>query len=289
MHSTGSINSRNASSDTFRRLKFLPLGRRSVTGAETIQRTDNRNSKGTCLLPLSENNASDFVDTPLLPGSELARRALVTATLGATGLLLMWLGIGLVHSGGLAGIDLWVMEALHDRLDPNNPIGPSWLEGAFRDVTALGSNTVIAVVTIAGAAFMIASGRTGPGILLATTMLGAFLLNQALKSTFARERPDFISDSVMIESSSFPSSHAMLGATLYLLLAAITAREIAEPRLRAAFFLVGAGVAAAVGFSRVYLGAHWPSDVLAGWALGAAVALAAWQMARSPRPPGMAE
>lgn len=237
-------------------------------------------------MPLSENNASDFVDTPRLPGSDPARQALVTATLGATGLLLLWIGIGLVHSGGLAGIDLWLMEAMHDSLDPNNPIGPSWLEGVIRDVTALGSNTIIAAVTIASAAFMIATGRTGPGVLLATTMLGAFLLNQVLKSVFQRERPDFISDSVQIESSSFPSSHAMLGAALYLLLAAIAAREIAEPRIRVAIFLLGAGIVVAVGCSRVYLGAHWPSDVLAGWALGAALTLAAWQMARSPRPPG---
>lgn len=228
---------------------------------------------------------SDFVDSPRLPGCALVRTALVIATLGTSALLVMWIVVGLLTPGGLAAIDHRVLDMLHNIYDPNDPIGPAWLEGAMRDVSALGSNTVILFVSIASAVILVMMHRIGPAVLLASTMIAAFLTNTILKTIFSRERPDYLSLTVNIETASFPSSHAMLSAALYLLLASITAREIADRRL-ATFIMISAGVTMlAVGFSRVYLGAHWPSDVLAGWLLGSAAVLAAWQMARSPTPP----
>lgn len=230
-------------------------------------------------------NPSDFVDSPRLPGCAIVRKALVISTLSATGLLAMWLVIGLLTRGGLAAIDLRVLEVLHNIYDPNDPIGPAWLESAMRDISALGSNTIVLVITLTAATVLAIMHRIGPAVMLVTTMIATYVLNAVLKQIFDRDRPDFLAASVNVETASFPSSHAMLSATLYLLLAGIAVREIADRRLAVTLLSCAAIVALAVGFTRVYLGAHWPSDVLAGWLLGSAASLAAWQLARSPTPP----
>lgn len=227
----------------------------------------------------------DFVDNPRLPGCALVRRGLVAVTLGATALMLGWLLIGLLTQGGLAAIDHAVLEALHSDQDPNDPIGPAWLESAMRDISALGSNTVVACLAIIGGVLLALTHRLGPGVLLVTTTFAAFVINAVLKVLFERDRPDFLSQTLLIETSSFPSSHAMLSTVLYLLMAAIATREIADKRLGTGLIALGTIVAAMVGLTRVYLGAHWPSDVLAGWLIGAGIALAAWQMARAPTSP----
>lgn len=227
----------------------------------------------------------DFVDNPRLPGCTLVRQSLVIVTLSATGLLAIWLLIGLLSPGGLAAIDYRVLAMLHNVFDPNDPIGPDWLESAMRDVTSLGSNIVVIIITMAVATLLAMTYRIGPAILLVSAIFATYLLNTVLKAVFDRTRPDFLAQSIDIETSSFPSSHAMMSAVLYLLLAAIAAREIADRRLATALIVIASLLAVAVGATRVYLGAHWPSDVLAGWLLGAAAALAAWQLARSPTPP----
>ncbi len=230
-------------------------------------------------------NPRDFVDNPRLPGCALVRRGLVAVTLGATALMLGWLLIGLLTQGGLAAIDHAVLEALHSDQDPNDPIGPAWLESAMRDISALGSNTIVACLAIIGGVLLALTHRLGPGVLLVTTTFAAFVINVVLKVLFERDRPDFLSQTLLIETSSFPSSHAMLSTVLYLLIAAIATREIADKRLGTGLIALGTIVAAMVGLTRVYLGAHWPSDVLAGWLIGAGIALAAWQMARAPTSP----
>ena len=241
--------------------------------------------RNTTPLTANETEQNDYVDSSELPGSELARRGLLLATLAATGMLLAWLASGLLSQAGLAGLDHALMQALHDEIYPSDPIGPEWLENALRDISALGSNIIVVLATVTAATLLVMRNRQGPAVLLLVTVAAAFMLNWALKGMFDRERPDFLSYSVSVESSSFPSSHAMLGAVLYLLIAAIVTREYASRQWGVLVMSIGIFIAFAIGFSRIYLGAHWPSDVLAGWALGAACALAAWQLARTPQPP----
>lgn len=228
---------------------------------------------------------SEFVDNPRLPGAALVRRGLVAATLCSTAMLALWLIVGLFTPGGLAAIDHRMMASLHGIVDPNDPIGPAWLEGAMRDITGLGSNTILVVLTLAAATLLARLHRLGPAVLLTTAMIAAFLFNTILKHVFDRERPDFLAASVTVDTSSFPSSHAMLSAVFYLLLAAIAAREISDRKLSIALLSAAGMLTLLIGVTRVYLGAHWPSDVLAGWLLGTAIALAGWQLARSPTPP----
>lgn len=239
----------------------------------------------TTQLTANETEQHDFVDSSELPGSELARRGLLLATLAATAMLLAWLAAGLLSQSGLAGLDNALMQSLHDEIYPSDPIGPDWLENAFRDISALGSNIIVVLLSATAAVLLIMTHRQGSAVLLLVTVAAAFMLNWALKGMFDRERPDFLSYSVSVETSSFPSSHAMLGAVVYLLIAAIAARELTSRQAGVMAMSMGILIAFAIGFSRIYLGAHWPSDVLAGWALGAACALAAWQLARTPRPP----
>lgn len=233
----------------------------------------------------NETNPTDFVDDPGLPGCALVHGALVHVTLAATGLVVAWLAMGLVNAGGLAAIDHAVMVALHETFDPSDPIGPPWLDGAMRDISALGSNTVLVGLVAVAAVLLAMTHRLGPAVMLASTTAAVLLLNVVLKSVFGRVRPDFLADSVMVETSSFPSSHAMISAVVYLLLAGIAAREMAGPARVVTTIGLGVALVIAIGFSRVYLGAHWPSDVLAGWLIGALGALVAWRLARAPKPP----
>ena len=101
-------------------------------------------------------------------------------------------------------------------------------------------------------------------------------LSQGLKALFGRERPDVALRAVEAMNPSFPSGHAMLSAAVFLTLGVLSAHYVGRKRVKA--YVVAAALTATllVGVTRVYLGVHWPSDVLAGWALGAAWAMACW-------------
>jgi len=114
--------------------------------------------------------------------------------------------------------------------------------------------------------------------LVAATVAGA-MFNTGLKQVFARARPDLVPHEVIVTNASFPSGHAFGAAMIYLTLAALLSRRIQQPAARVLLLVLAIGVTAAVGVSRVALGVHWPSDVLAGWAAGAAWALASWMIA----------
>src|SRR5215510_15424411 len=98
---------------------------------------------------------------------------------------------------------------------------------------------------------------------------GGLVVASLIKDLVARPRPDILMHSVYVSSFSFPSGHAMMSAVTYLTLGALTAREFKRPLLKAYVMALAVIVTLLVGLSRVYLGVHWPSDVLAGWSLGA--------------------
>lgn len=168
--------------------------------------------------------------------------------------------------------------------------GTGWFGTAMRDATALGSATVLTLVTLLAAGFLLSSRKPAAAAFLAFAIgLGA-LLAGLLKLAFARPRPEFVAHLVDASGASFPSGHAMNSAVVYLTLGALLAR--AERRRLVRLYLIGAAIllAVLVGVSRVYLGVHWPSDVVAGWcvgaawALGCALAVRALQRARRVEP-----
>ncbi len=176
--------------------------------------------------------------------------------------------------------DAAVLTFLRLPEDTSTPIGPAWLLNAMTDITALGGYAVLTLLTIAAALYRFARDDRATGlIILAAIGSGAFLGN-LLKLGFDRPRPDIVEHLTHAASSSFPSGHATLSAVTYLTLGALMARGQPGARLKALVLGGAILLTILVGFSRVYLGVHWPTDVLAGWCLGAAWAALWWLVLR---------
>jgi undecaprenyl-diphosphatase len=185
-----------------------------------------------------------------------------------------------VMEGKTLRFDEWALKALRRRDDPARPIGPDWLAEMARDVTALGGVAVLALLTLAVAGFLWLRNMRGAMSLVLVATLGGLIESTLLKALFDRPRPSLVPHLTQTFTSSFPSGHSMLSATVFLTLGALLGRFVNEVRLKAYFLLVALVLTIAVGVSRVYLGVHYPTDVLAGWAAGLAWALACWLVAR---------
>jgi undecaprenyl-diphosphatase len=107
-------------------------------------------------------------------------------------------------------------------------------------------------------------------------VLGGTALNSLLKLVFARPRPDLVTPLTQVLTLSFPSGHAALSAIGYLTLGALLAQAQASRAIRIYFIVVAVALTLLVGVSRVYLGVHYPTDVLAGWCIGLAWAAICW-------------
>jgi undecaprenyl-diphosphatase len=184
-----------------------------------------------------------------------------------------------VTGGSAQPIDERLMRALRVSGDPSQPVGPSWLPGAVRDITALGSAPVLVIVVLTVAGALAARRQYHAVVLLLASTIGGILLNDALKGVFARPRPEAALHLTEVRSMSFPSGHAMESAVIYLTLAALLARLVESRTLRLYFLSVAALITLLVGLSRVYLGVHYPSDVLGGWIAGLAWAILCWTVA----------
>ncbi len=101
-------------------------------------------------------------------------------------------------------------------------------------------------------------------------------LNEVLKAAFARPRPDPVYQAARVFTSSFPSEHAELSAIAYLTIAALLAHSQASFKTGLYFIVPAVLLTVLIGVSRVYLGVHYPTDVLGGWCVGAAWALGCW-------------
>ncbi|MFC4175473.1 phosphatase PAP2 family protein [Microvirga sp. GCM10011540] len=184
-----------------------------------------------------------------------------------------------VSEGETHALDQSLLLALRDPANLANPLGPGWLEEAARDITGLGGYAVLAIITWATWAYLMMVGKRGAALLVLVSIIGGTLLSHGLKLGFERPRPDLVPHATQVYTASFPSGHAMMSAITYLTLGALLARVEKSRRTRA--FVMGLAVAMTllVGASRVYLGVHWPSDVLAGWSVGAAWASFCWFVA----------
>ena len=192
------------------------------------------------------------------------------------------LGFGLlteeVLEGDTAAFDRVVVVALRSNGDLGDPIGPAWLEEGARDVTALGSFAFLGILTFGVVGYLLLTRRPSLAGLVAAAVLGGVLISNVLKLVFERARPD-LPTTVKVFTASFPSGHATLSAISFLTLGALLAQATPDPRLKAYFALLAIVLTVAVGTSRVYLGVHFASDVLAGWCIGSAWALLCWTVA----------
>jgi undecaprenyl-diphosphatase len=163
--------------------------------------------------------------------------------------------------------------------DTSDPIGPQWVEEMGRDLTALGGFTILTGLTIATFGVALFFRKPKLAALIAVSIFSGMLIMKFAKSSFDRPRPDLVPHGVVVSNASFPSGHTTMAAIVYLTLGVLLARTQTNRALRIYIISLSAIIAILVGVSRVYLGVHWPTDVLAGWTLGAAWALGVWLVA----------
>ena len=183
-----------------------------------------------------------------------------------------------IVEGETHAFDETILRALRSATDPGDPIGPAWLEIVFRDLTALGSITVLTVVTLVVLGYLLIDGKRSAALFVLVSVAGGALLVDAVKLFIARPRPDLVAHLVQVQTYSFPSGHATASAVTFLTLGTLLGRVLGRKRLKAYVLGTAMALTLLVGASRVYLGVHWPSDVLAGWSLGAAWAMLCWQV-----------
>lgn len=194
----------------------------------------------------------------------------------------VWLFVviaGEVLEGNTQAFDRNLLLAMR-RPGDRSPIGPPGLQETARDITALGGATVLGLLTLTTGGFLLLDGKKHLAIFVYGSVVSGFLVSTVLKNLFQRARPDLVPYAANFSTTSFPSGHSMLSALTYLTPGALLARAQERKRLKAYFLLVAATLTFLVGLSRVYLGVHWPTDVLAGWTAGASWAILCWLAAR---------
>jgi undecaprenyl-diphosphatase len=221
----------------------------------------------------------------LIQPTQLATRVIrwVRRHTSATALLFLMTGLGTwafvavaseVLEGETLGFDRTVMNWLRNA--DGQALGPAWFGELARDITALGSLGVLSGIALTLAGFLWLDRQRHVAVfLLASTTLGA-LVSFGLKALIARPRPDLFEPAVATFSKSFPSGHSAMSALVFLTLGVLLSRL--QTKFATKVYLIAtAGFATLmVGMSRIYLGVHWPTDVVAGWALGSAWAAASW-------------
>jgi undecaprenyl-diphosphatase len=182
-----------------------------------------------------------------------------------------------VTEGDTLHLDERILMAMRVPGDPTRAVGPAWVEEAFRDFTGLGGVGVLGLLTIAALGYLWLRGMRRAVLYVLLAIGGGLLISLALKAGFQRPRPELVSHGARVYTASFPSGHSMLSAIVYLTGGAMLA--LAHERRAVRLYLIGCAVVATalVGISRVYLGVHWPTDVLAG---GAAWAALCWLVAQ---------
>lgn len=181
-----------------------------------------------------------------------------------------------VTEGETRRIDERLLLAMRSPSDPADLLGPGWVEEMGRDFTALGGTAVLVFIVLVAIGYLLISHRYRTAIYTVAAVAGGQLLSSLLKLGFDRPRPDLVPHESIVYTASFPSGHSMMAAVTYFTLAALLSRLDLPRRVKLYLLAVAIIVTLLVGTSRVYLGVHWPTDVLAGWLAGAGWAALAW-------------
>lgn len=176
--------------------------------------------------------------------------------------------------------DSAILRWFRNPQDMHQTIGPHWLTTAALDMTALGGTTVLIFMVLVTLGFLWIARKRKAFFLVAAAAIGGQIFNSVLKSSFARPRPEIVPHLSEVHTASFPSGHSMMSAVIYLTIGVLISRLVAGPLLRAYILGVAILVTLLVGVTRVYLGVHYPTDVLAGWTAGLAWALICLLVAR---------
>lgn len=169
-----------------------------------------------------------------------------------------------------------ILLALRQASDLATPVGPAWLTKVMTDLTALGGTTVLTLVTVLVVLYLLLRRSYRIALYVAGSITGGWLLSTILKLGVARPRPELVPHLVVVNDLSFPSGHAMLSAVTYLTLGALLSRLEQRRTLKWFFPLTALFLTLIIGCSRVFLGVHYPTDVIGGWTAGMAWASASW-------------
>ena len=215
-----------------------------------------------------------------MPFNNLLRRLETRALLlwlAAAGAIWAFLKLaGEMTEGETNAFDSKILLALRRPGDLADPIGSRSVEESMRDVTALGGVTFLTLLTVVATLALLFHGKWKRALVFAGTVIAANISSEVLKQVYDRPRPALVPHGSYVYSASFPSGHSTLAAATFLTLATVIASLEPHRSTKALTYVVAIALTVMVGFSRVYLGVHWPSDVLGGWSLGAAWALLAW-------------
>ena len=181
-----------------------------------------------------------------------------------------------VTEGDTHQIDTKILMLLRDGNDPQNALGPPWVEEMMRDISGLGGIIILTFVTLGAMLYLLMLGKKWRALYLVITVTIGTLLSNALKYGYARSRPDMVPHGSYVFTNSFPSGHSMMAAVVYLSVGALLAKSHKSLHMKFYFIATAIFLTVVIGISRVYLGVHWPTDVLAGWAAGALCALLFW-------------
>lgn len=181
-----------------------------------------------------------------------------------------------VEEGDLQTIDERILLSLRRADDLSKPAGPDWMGSIARDITSLGGYAVLSLVLLAVSGYLFLDNNYRVMWFVLTATVGGYALSMGLKSIFDRARPEIVPHLTQFQSSSFPSGHSMMSAVMYLTLGTLLARLVAPRRLKVYFLSVATVLAVLVGLSRVYLGVHYLTDVMAGWSAGVAWSVSCW-------------
>lgn len=195
-------------------------------------------------------------------------------------LLLVFMQIADAASDKPLTIDERILLALRDPSDVSVGIGGDTFQSMVRDVTALGSGTLTGLFTFGLIGYLLLTGRPGAALFVIAAVIGSWLLNDLLKDFYGRDRPTIVPHMITANEPSFPSGHTMISATFYPTLAELFGRLVTRRRARFYLMALGIGLAVLVGFTRLYLGVHYPSDILAGLCAGFSWALICGIVAR---------
>ena len=200
---------------------------------------------------------------------ERAELKLLVIGLGLCGVLFLFIRLaGEVMKGDTQTLDVQIIRSLRSAADPALPIGPAWMEGVLIDVTALGSPIVLGLIVLIITGYLLLQARYVTEVIVLLSSISGEILNETLKVFFERPRPSVVTHLRTVVTASFPSGHAMESAIIYLTLGALLMRVV-EGRITKVYCMAMAMfLTLIVGVSRVFLGVHYPSDVLGGWMLG---------------------
>lgn len=206
-------------------------------------------------------------------GGRLEVAILIAVLLAVAGLWTFGVLAEEVMEGDTGKFDERILLALRQPGNLAVPIGPSWLLQVARDVTAFGGAFGIGLITSSVLGYLLLERRYGFFTLVIASVYGGSGLALIFKTLFHRTRPQIVPHLTDISTASFPSGHSMISSVAYLTLAALLARAAGDLRTKIYFLVVAVGLIGLIGVSRIYLGVHYPTDVLAGWAMGSAWAI----------------